>query len=212
MGYACEGDSPYLWQEGAVQTVSRQGSFTSDTVCLTCSVTNCLSSAIPTWTAIMWSTSKRIKVLKRVESIEDEICGGEMAEDKSVRRGGVQGTGNRKGQRIWKWYHMIYDMILYDIWYDMIWYDMIWYDMIWYDMIWYDMIWYDAMRCDAIQYDTIRYDMIWYDMIRYDMIWYYMIWYDMIWYDMIWYDIFVNCNRVDTRWQLYSTHLHTNST
>ena len=25
-------------------------------------------------------------------------------------------------------------------------------------------------------------------------------------------DIFVNCNRVDTRWQQYSTHLHTNST
>jgi hypothetical protein len=30
-------------------------------------------------------------------------------------------------------------------------------------------------------------------------------------YDMI-YDIFVNCNWVDTRWQQYSTHLHTNST
>jgi len=68
------------------------------------------------------------------------------------------------------------------IWYDMIWYDMIWYDMIWYDMIWYDMIWYD------------------------------MIWYDMIWYDMIiWYDIF-NCNWVATRWQLFSTHIHTNNT
>jgi hypothetical protein len=25
-------------------------------------------------------------------------------------------------------------------------------------------------------------------------------------------DIFVNCNWVDTRWQQYSTHLHTNST
>jgi hypothetical protein len=25
-------------------------------------------------------------------------------------------------------------------------------------------------------------------------------------------DIFVNCNRVDTRWQQYSTHLHTNNT
>jgi hypothetical protein len=38
-------------------------------------------------------------------------------------------------------------------------------------------------------------------------------WYDdMIWYDMIWYDIFVNCNWVATRWQLYSTHLHTNNT
>ena len=66
----------------------------------------------------------------------------------------------------------------------MIWYDMIWYDMIWYDMIWYDMIWYD------------------------------MIWYDMIWYDMIYdirYDIFINCNWVATRWQQYSTHIHTNN-
>ena len=26
------------------------------------------------------------------------------------------------------------------------------------------------------------------------------------------YDIFVNCNWVDTWWQQYSTHLHTNST
>ena len=29
---------------------------------------------------------------------------------------------------------------------------------------------------------------------------------------MIWYDIFVNCNWVATRWQLYSTHLRTNIT
>ena len=50
-------------------------------------------------------------------------------------------------------------------------------------LIWYYMIWY-----------------IWYDMIRYDM----------ILYDMWWY-IF-NCNWVATRWQLYSTHLHINST
>jgi hypothetical protein len=28
----------------------------------------------------------------------------------------------------------------------------------------------------------------------------------------IWYDIFVNCNWVATRWQQYSTHLHTNNT
>ena len=35
-----------------------------------------------------------------------------------------------------------------------------------------------------------------------------MIWYD-IWYDMI---IFVSCNWVDTWWQQYSTHLHTNNT
>ena len=26
------------------------------------------------------------------------------------------------------------------------------------------------------------------------------------------YDIFFNCNCVDTRWQQYSTHLHTNNT
>ena len=32
----------------------------------------------------------------------------------------------------------------------------------------------------------------------------------VIWYDMIWY-IF-SCNWVDTRWQQYSSHLHTNST
>jgi len=29
---------------------------------------------------------------------------------------------------------------------------------------------------------------------------------------MIWCDIFVNCNWVDTRWQKYSIHLHTNNT
>ena len=27
-----------------------------------------------------------------------------------------------------------------------------------------------------------------------------------------WYDIFVNCNWVVTRWQQYSSHLHTNNT
>jgi hypothetical protein len=32
----------------------------------------------------------------------------------------------------------------------------------------------------------------------------------VVWY-MI-YDIFLNCSWVDTRWQQYSTHLHTNST
>ena len=31
-------------------------------------------------------------------------------------------------------------------------------------------------------------------------------------YIYIWYDIFVDCNWVDTLWQQYSTHLHTNST
>jgi len=31
-------------------------------------------------------------------------------------------------------------------------------------------------------------------------------------YDMIWYDIFITCNWVVTRWQQYSTHLHTNNT
>jgi hypothetical protein len=80
------------------------------------------------------------------------------------------------------------------MWCDMIWYDMIWYDMIWYDMIWYDMIWYD---------------MIWYDMI-YDMM------YDVMWcmiYVMIYDSYYIfNRNWVDTRWQQYSTHLHTNNT
>jgi hypothetical protein len=49
--------------------------------------------------------------------------------------------------------------------------------------------------------------MIWY-CIWYvnDMIWYMLIiWYDMVWYTFKWY-------LVDTRWQQYSTHLHTNST
>jgi hypothetical protein len=35
-------------------------------------------------------------------------------------------------------------------------------------------------------------------------------WYGKIWNDMIWYDIFFNCSFVDTRWQLYIKHLHTN--
>ena len=30
--------------------------------------------------------------------------------------------------------------------------------------------------------------------------------------DFFWYDIFVNCNWLVTRWQKYSTHLHTNNT
>ena len=52
---------------------------------------------------------------------------------------------------------------------------------------------------------------------EYDMIWYDMIWYDMIWYDMIWYMVYdmiycVNWNWVVTRWQQYSTYLHTNNT
>ena len=96
--------------------------------------------------------------------------------------------------------HTSWGMIWYDtIWYYVIWWYMIWYDTIWYDLRWYDMIWHD---------------MIWYDMIWYDMIWYDMIWYDMIWYDVTWYDMIyiVNCNSVDTRWQQYSTHIHTNNT
>jgi hypothetical protein len=36
------------------------------------------------------------------------------------------------------------------------------------------------------------------------ILWYYLI--------HIYIDIFVNCNWVATRWQLYSTHLHTNNT
>jgi hypothetical protein len=31
-------------------------------------------------------------------------------------------------------------------------------------------------------------------------------------YEYMYIDIFVNCNWVDTRWQQYRTHLHTNST
>jgi len=54
-----------------------------------------------------------------------------------------------------------------------------------YDMIWY--IWYD--KSDMIN------DMIWYDMV----------------YDMTW-RLIGNCNWVDTRWQYYSTHLHTKNT
>ena len=34
---------------------------------------------------------------------------------------------------------------------------------------------------------------------------------DTIWYIWTWYDTFVNCKWVDTFWQQYSTHLHTNS-
>jgi len=103
------------------------------------------------------------------------------------------------------WYDMILydDMIWYKIWYKIwyIWYDMIWYDMIWYDMIWYK-IWYKIWH--------IRYD-IWYNMIRYDRI--YAMIYDTIydiWYYMTWY--MFNCNWIATRWQSFSTHIHTNNT
>ena len=111
------------------------------------------------------------------------------------------------------WFDMIYDFMWYDMIYDFMWYDIydIWFYVIWYmilcDMI-YDFMWYD-MIYDMIWYGMVWY-MIWYDMIWYDMIWYDMIWYDMIWYDMIWYDI--NCNWEATRWQQYSTHIHTNGT
>ena len=84
--------------------------------------------------------------------------------------------------------------------------------------MWYVIcdMWCDTIRFDTVRYDTTRHGMIWwYDMTCYDMVWY-MIWYDMkwydIWYDTIWYGIFVICNCVDTRWQQYSTHLHTNNT
>ena len=86
---------------------------------------------------------------------------------------------------------MIYDMIRYDMIWNIIWYDMAWHDTTWYDMIWYDMLWYDMTW-----HGMTWHDMIWYDMIRYDMI----------------YDIFVNCSWVATRWQQYSTHLHTKNT
>jgi len=97
-------------------------------------------------------------------------------------------------------------MIWYDVIYDVIWYDMIWCDVMWYDMIWCDMIWHDVMWCDVIWYDMIRRDAIWY------MMWCGMILYT-IWY-MIRYDIIylLNYSCVATRWQQYSTHLHTDST
>jgi hypothetical protein len=78
-----------------------------------------------------------------------------------------------------------------------------------------DMIWYDVKY--MIFYDLL-YDVMW-NIVWYDVIWY-IIWYDVMWYD-IWcaiYDIrcdmiySVNCSWVATRWQQYSTHLHTNST
>jgi len=50
-------------------------------------------------------------------------------------------------------------------------------------------------RCGNFVTSTFDIDMI------YDI-------YDMIWY--IWYDIF-NCNWVATRWQMFSTHIHTNN-
>jgi hypothetical protein len=78
-----------------------------------------------------------------------------------------------------------YDTIRYDIWHNMTWRDVMWCDMLWND-IWYDMLWYKTV-CYMIWHATIRYDTI---------------------YDMI----FVNCSWVATRWQQYSTHLHTNST
>jgi len=75
-----------------------------------------LSSAVPTWTAIMWWTSKRVKRLRRLESTEDEICGGKKAEDTSVRIGEVQGTRHWKGQRIWKCYDIWYGMFVNSNW------------------------------------------------------------------------------------------------
>jgi hypothetical protein len=87
--------------------------------------------------------------------------------------------------------------------------EMILYDIMWYDMVRY-MVWYGMVRYDKIWYGTVWYDMTWY-MVWYDMIWYGMVRYDMIWHD-IWYMIWYIFNRdwVDTRWQQYSTHLHTN--
>jgi hypothetical protein len=133
----------------------------------------------------------------------------------------------------------IYDDMICDVmWYDMIrmTYD-IWYDVMWCDVIRYDTIWYMIyvlndychrvttqfqliniiiiiiiMWCDTIRYDMIC-DMMWYDTIWYNVMWYdtiwYVIWYNAIRYDMIWYTRMFNCNCVDTRWQQYSTHLHT---
>jgi hypothetical protein len=53
----------------------------------------------------MWSTSKRIKRLRRLESTEDEICG--EGEDKCVRIGEVQGTQETEKGRVYGNY-MIY--------------------------------------------------------------------------------------------------------
>jgi len=78
---------------------------------------------------------------------------------------------------------------------------LIWYMI--YDMIWYD-IWYYIILYYIILYYIILYYIILYYIILY-MTWNYVI------YDMI-YDIFVNCSWVDTRWQQYNTHLHTNNT
>ena len=123
----------------------------------------------------------------------------------------------RMGDIVW-WEHRqgrenvgYLQVMWYDMIYDMMWY-MLWHVMMWHDMIWWYMIWY--VICCMVWYDVICYDMTWYDIyvVAWDGMIYDVIWYDMIWYGMIWYDIFVKCNWVATRWQQYSTHLHTYNT
>jgi hypothetical protein len=89
-------------------------------------------------------------------------------------------------------------------------------------MIRYDMI-YDI--CDV--YDMIHYDIILYYIILYHIIYHitshhitshHIILYNIIlhyitlYYIILYYICIFNCNWVDTRWQQYSSHLHTNST
>jgi hypothetical protein len=106
---------------------------------------------------------------------------------------------------LWYYIYVIWYMICYDMIHGMIRYDMMLCCEVWHDMIYmiYDMIGYDTIYMIYTWYDICYDMMVCYDM-TYDMIWY------IIWYDI--YDIFVNCSWVDTRWQQYSTHLHTNST
>ena len=50
-------------------------------------------------------------------------------------------------------------------------------------------------------------------MLFYVTLCYFMLCYVILYYVVLFYiDIFINCNWVVTRWQQYSTHLHTNST
>jgi hypothetical protein len=96
------------------------------------------------------------------------------------------------------WHDMTCDMTWHDVWHDLRW------DMTWHDMT-DDMTWYVTLHdrtCD------MTWRVTWNDM-----------WHDMTchttrhttWYD-IWYMIYLLTNWVATRWQQYSTHLHTNST
>jgi hypothetical protein len=91
--------------------------------------------------------------------------------------------------------------IIYMIWY------MIRYDIVYYMMI-YDTIFYDDIFNFRRIYEPST--ALWAERSYSEPGNRYMIRYDMMWYDMI-YDIF-NPNWADTRWQPYSSHLHTNNT